>query len=44
MIGSSRTPLNSIAQAHVRDLLLNTFKELPFIQLGPFDLLAWQLL
>jgi hypothetical protein len=24
--------------------LLNTFKELPFIQLGPFDLLAWQLL
>ena len=33
-----------IAQAHVRDMLLNTFKELPFIQLGPFDLLAWQLL
>jgi hypothetical protein len=33
-----------IAQAHVRDMLLDTFKELPFIQLGPFDLLAWQLL
>src|ERR1700722_11478614 len=33
-----------IAQAHVRDMLLNTFKDLPFIQLGPFDLLAWQLL
>ena len=33
-----------IAQEHVRDMLLNTFKDLPFIQLGPFDLLAWQLL
>jgi hypothetical protein len=33
-----------IAQAHVRDMLLNTFDGLPFIQLGPFDLLAWQLL
>jgi hypothetical protein len=33
-----------IAQGHVRDMLLNTFKDLPFIQLGPFDLLAWQLL
>ena len=33
-----------IAQAHVRDMLLNTFKDLPFIELGPFDLLAWQLL
>jgi hypothetical protein len=33
-----------IAQAHVGDMSLNTFKDLPFIQLGPFDLLAWQLL
>ena len=33
-----------VAQAHVRDMLLNNFKDLPFIQLGPFDLLAWQLL
>src|SRR5208337_4077026 len=33
-----------IAQAHIRDMLLNTFKDLPFIELGPFDLLAWQLL
>jgi len=33
-----------IAQTHVRDVLLNAFKDLPFIQLGPFDLFAWQLL
>src|SRR5208337_5426101 len=33
-----------LAQAHIRDMLLNTFKDLPFIELGPFDLLAWQLL
>jgi hypothetical protein len=33
-----------IAQAHVRDLLLYTFKDSPFIQLGPFDLFAWQVL
>jgi hypothetical protein len=33
-----------IAQAHVRDLLLYTVKDSPFIELGPFDLLAWQVL
>ena len=33
-----------IAQTHVRDMLVNAFKDLPFVQLGPFDLLAWQLL
>jgi len=33
-----------IAQTHVRDMLVNAFKDLPFIQLGPFDLFAWQLL
>jgi hypothetical protein len=33
-----------IAQAHVRDALLATVSQLPFIELGPFDLLAWQLL
>ncbi len=33
-----------VAQANVRDILLNTFKDSPFIQLGPFDLLAWQLI
>jgi hypothetical protein len=33
-----------IAQTHVRDMLLNALKDLPFVQLGPFDLLAWQLL
>jgi len=26
-----------IAQTHVRDMLVTAFKELPFIQLGPFD-------
>jgi hypothetical protein len=33
-----------IAQTHVRDLLLTTAKDLSFVQLGPFDLLAWQFL
>ena len=33
-----------IAQTHVRDMLVNSSKDLPFVQLGPFDLLAWQLL
>ena len=33
-----------IAQSHVRDLVLTTAKDLSFVQLGPFDLLAWQFL
>src|SRR5260370_5252346 len=33
-----------IAKTHVRDMLVTTSKDLPFVQLGPFDLLAWQLL
>src|SRR3984893_1431257 len=33
-----------IAQTHVRDLLLTALKDMPFVQLGPFDLLAWQFL
>jgi hypothetical protein len=33
-----------IAQTHFRDLLLAALKDLPFVQLGPFDLLAWQFL
>jgi hypothetical protein len=33
-----------IAQTHLRDLLLTTLRDLPFVQLGPFDLLAWQFL
>jgi hypothetical protein len=33
-----------IAQTHVRDILVSASKNLPFIELGPFDLLAWQLL
>jgi hypothetical protein len=33
-----------IAQTHVRDMLINSSKDLPFVQLGPFDLLAWHLL
>ncbi|MGA8657957.1 MAG: OpgC domain-containing protein [Chthoniobacterales bacterium] len=33
-----------IAQTHVRELLVTASKDLPFVQLGPFDLLAWQLL
>ena len=33
-----------IAQTHVRDMLLNASKDLSFVQLGPFDLFAWQFL
>ena len=33
-----------IAQTDVRDMLLTASKDLPFVQLGPFDLLGWQLL
>jgi hypothetical protein len=33
-----------IAQSHASDLLLTTAKDLSFVQLGPFDLLAWQFL
>jgi len=33
-----------VAQARVRDALLATVSRLPFIELGPFDLLAWQFL
>jgi hypothetical protein len=33
-----------IAQTHIRDLLVTTSKDLPFVQLGPFDLFAWQFL
>jgi hypothetical protein len=33
-----------IAQMGVREILVNASKELPFVQLGPFDLLAWQFL
>jgi hypothetical protein len=33
-----------IAQTHVRDILTYSSKDLPFVQLGPFDLLAWQFL
>jgi hypothetical protein len=33
-----------IAQTHVRDLIVASLKDLPFVQLGPFDLFAWQLL
>jgi len=33
-----------IAQTDARDKLVTAFKDLPFIQLGPFDLFAWQLL
>jgi hypothetical protein len=34
----------AIAQTHVRDVLVHSCKDLPFIELGPFDLLSWQLL
>src|SRR6202041_2701328 len=34
----------AIAQTHVRDVLVHASKDLPFVQLGPFDLLSWQLL
>jgi hypothetical protein len=33
-----------IAQTHVRDFLLTTAANVSFVQLGPFDLLAWQFL
>jgi hypothetical protein len=33
-----------IAQTRVREILVTASKDLPFVQLGPFDLLAWQLL
>jgi hypothetical protein len=33
-----------IAQTDVRETLVNASKDLPFVQLGPFDLLAWQFL
>jgi len=33
-----------IAQTHLRDLLITAFEGVSFIQLGPFDLFAWQLL
>jgi hypothetical protein len=33
-----------IAQMGIREILINACKELPFVQLGPFDLLAWQFL
>jgi hypothetical protein len=33
-----------IAQTHVRDMFVTASKDLPFVLLGPFDLLAWQLL
>ena len=33
-----------IAQTHVRDMLVSSSKDLSFVQLGPFDLLAWQFL
>jgi hypothetical protein len=33
-----------IAQTDVRGILVNASKDLPFVELGPFDLLAWQFL
>jgi hypothetical protein len=33
-----------VAQTHIRDILVAAAKDVPFIQLGPFDLLAWQFL
>jgi len=33
-----------VAQTDVREILVNASKGLPFVQLGPFDLLAWQFL
>ena len=33
-----------IAQTHARDVLITAFQDYSFIQLGPFDLFAWQLL
>jgi hypothetical protein len=34
----------AIAQTHVRDVWVYASKDLPFVELGPFDLLSWQLL
>jgi hypothetical protein len=33
-----------ISQTHARETLIAATKDLPFVQLGPFDLLAWQIL
>jgi hypothetical protein len=33
-----------IAQTQVKEILVSASKDLPFVQLGPFDLLAWQFL
>jgi hypothetical protein len=33
-----------IAQTQVRECLVTASRDLPFVQLGPFDLLAWQFL
>jgi hypothetical protein len=33
-----------IAQTQARQILVTASKDLPFVELGPFDLLAWQLL
>src|SRR5271170_2553603 len=33
-----------IAQTQAREILVTASKDLPFVELGPFDLLAWQLL
>jgi hypothetical protein len=33
-----------IAQTQVREILITASRDLPFVQLGPFDLLAWQFL
>ena len=33
-----------MAQTHVRDVLVEETKGLPFVQLGPFDPFAWQLI
>src|SRR6478672_13790585 len=33
-----------VAQTGVREILVNGSNDLPFVQLGPFDMLAWQLL
>jgi hypothetical protein len=33
-----------IAQTQVREIFVTAARDLPFVQLGPFDLLAWQLL
>jgi hypothetical protein len=33
-----------IAQTQVREFLVTASRDLPFVQLGPFDLLAWQFL